>query len=289
MRRRKKTLLLLRKKEEEEKSELTHKGEAISPTEASIKKKGINWVPFKDIGPPPRQFSSRGRGSKRRNEGSRTFRGESRRGEFRRGGRGRNFPRGFSSAPLYATNYIPMMEGQTLIGAIQIQIEYYFSVDNLCKDLYLRGQMDSEGWVPLSLLAGFNKIKALTDDPNEIIESIGQSEIVEFMDGKLRRKNDWKVWLPPPAEKKQQEEKEEKKDVKEESLKQEVPQQKQGEDKLKQQPKKEAEPVKVVLAWGPEKKIITSVPQVKVEKKKKRNQLNTLQQQFNITTLKRRK
>ncbi|KAG1360992.1 putative La-related protein [Cocos nucifera] len=38
------------------------------------------------------------------------------------------------------------------------QIEFYFSYDNLCKDIYLRQKMDDHGWVPISLIAGFNRI-----------------------------------------------------------------------------------------------------------------------------------
>ncbi|KAG0473159.1 hypothetical protein HPP92_015016 [Vanilla planifolia] len=35
------------------------------------------------------------------------------------------------------------------------QIEYYFSPENLCKDTYLRQNMDEQGWVPISLISGF--------------------------------------------------------------------------------------------------------------------------------------
>jgi la-related protein 1 len=38
------------------------------------------------------------------------------------------------------------------------QIEYYFSDDNLCKDIFLRRHMDDQGWVPLPLIAGFNQV-----------------------------------------------------------------------------------------------------------------------------------
>jgi hypothetical protein len=34
----------------------------------------------------------------------------------------------------------------------------YCSDDNLCKDLYLRQHMDGQGWVPLSLIAGFRQV-----------------------------------------------------------------------------------------------------------------------------------
>jgi hypothetical protein len=31
------------------------------------------------------------------------------------------------------------------------QIEYYFSIDNLCKDVFLRLHMDVDGWVPIQV------------------------------------------------------------------------------------------------------------------------------------------
>lgn len=35
------------------------------------------------------------------------------------------------------------------------------STANLCKDTYLRQKMDDQGWVPVSLIAGFNKVSCL--------------------------------------------------------------------------------------------------------------------------------
>jgi len=205
------------KKEKENTEKKVEEGnESIHKEELPIditKKKVTNWIPFKDIGSPPRQFSSsKGRGSKRRNEGSKSYKGESRRGEFRRG-RGRNYRGSFPNTTTYQSNYMPVMvlEGEILTEVIQKQIEYYFSVENLCKDLYLRGHMDPEGWVPTSLLAGFNRVKALINDPEEIIESLTYSEILECKDGKLRRKDDWKVWLLPLTEKKPDEDKKDEK------------------------------------------------------------------------------
>lgn len=34
----------------------------------------------------------------------------------------------------------------------------FCSDENLCKDIYLRKHMDDHGWVPLSLIAGFNQV-----------------------------------------------------------------------------------------------------------------------------------
>ena len=46
----------------------------------------------------------------------------------------------------------------------QTQLEYYFSVENLCRDIYLRLNMNAEGWIDLSFIAGFNRVKILTID-----------------------------------------------------------------------------------------------------------------------------
>ncbi|KAK8944067.1 hypothetical protein KSP40_PGU015513 [Platanthera guangdongensis] len=42
--------------------------------------------------------------------------------------------------------------------ALLKQIEYYFSVENLCKDEYLRKNMDEHGWVSIFLIADFRRV-----------------------------------------------------------------------------------------------------------------------------------
>ena len=44
------------------------------------------------------------------------------------------------------------------------QIEYYFSVENLCKDMFLRKKMDDGGWIPTRVIASFNRVRMLTPD-----------------------------------------------------------------------------------------------------------------------------
>jgi len=308
------TIIELPPKEDNPKEE--GEQDPLSPGSDMSKKKGVNWVPFKDIGPPPRQLpSSRGRGGPRRRSTDVTrppWRGESR--GFRRGGRGapRSYPMG-QGAQQYGYPMM-MVDGESLTEAILKQIEYYFSTDNLIKDVWLREQMDSEGWIPVSLLANFNRVKTLTTDPDEIMEVLSTSELVECKDNKfLRCRENWKIWLIPNSnkkhdveekkeekkeenkEEKKEERKEEKKedikkedikkeDVKKEDIKKEEkkeekpkqnaalhsevpqqPKQEKQEDKPKQSDKKE--PLKVVLAWGPEKKTITSEPAAQGVKK----------------------
>ncbi|XP_050205706.1 la-related protein 1C-like [Mercurialis annua] len=76
------------------------------------------------------------------------------------------------------------------------QIEYYFSDANLITDNYLKSKMDDQGWVPISLVAGFNQIRKMTNDIHLILYSLGTSTLLEVQDDKLRRRNDWMKWIP---------------------------------------------------------------------------------------------
>ncbi|XP_019052228.1 PREDICTED: la-related protein 1A-like [Nelumbo nucifera] len=69
-----------------------------------------------------------------------------------------------------------------LCTKIQNRIEYYFSEQNLVDDFYLRGKMAYEGWVPIDLIAGFRRIKALTSDVDMIVRSLKISTTVEVKD-----------------------------------------------------------------------------------------------------------
>ncbi|RWW07611.1 hypothetical protein BHE74_00037627 [Ensete ventricosum] len=53
--------------------------------------------------------------------------------------------------------FIPTIDPQR--ASLLKQIDYYFSSDNLCKDVFLRQKMDEQGWVPISLIAGFNRVR----------------------------------------------------------------------------------------------------------------------------------
>lgn len=80
-------------------------------------------------------------------------------------------------------------EGMYLMfGWFSIRREYYFSEDNLVKDLFLRRKMDSEGFLPVTLIASFHRVRSLTNDLNLVVCAIKQSEHLELVDGfKVRR------------------------------------------------------------------------------------------------------
>lgn len=80
------------------------------------------------------------------------------------------------------------------------QIEYYFSPENLCKDTFLRKNMDGEGWVQISVIAGFNKVKEITNNLQFIVETLQLSTVIEVQGGRVRRRENWKKWLLPPEQ-----------------------------------------------------------------------------------------
>lgn len=99
----------------------------------------------------------------------------------------------YGGYPVSPIPYNPMMDPSYLFGVVSLQVEYYFSIDNLLKDMYLRKNMDSQGFVYLEVIASFNRIKTLTQDWELLRQVCLQSESVQIRvgeDGKERvRKN----------------------------------------------------------------------------------------------------
>jgi len=61
------------------------------------------------------------------------------------------------------------------------QIEFYFSTQNLCKDVYLRKQMDdATGYVPLQVISEFPKVRKLGAAMADIVEVLAASETLEL-------------------------------------------------------------------------------------------------------------
>ncbi|ORX93385.1 hypothetical protein K493DRAFT_338292 [Basidiobolus meristosporus CBS 931.73] len=86
-------------------------------------------------------------------------------------------------------------DAESLMTNLKKQVEYYFSIENLCRDVYFRSNMDSKGFVPISLLLGFNRVKALTQDEQQVRDALASSDIVHVDDTKIRKKGDWARWL----------------------------------------------------------------------------------------------
>jgi la-related protein 1 len=119
-------------------------------------------------------------------------------------------PQGY--APEYYGGYMPPVpayqpgaEQMYLVPAISQQIEYYFSLDNLVKDTFFRKHMDSQGFVFLTFVADFNRLKSLTTDYELLKYVCLNSPNIELrtgQDGKdrLRKAGDWEMWVLPMAE-----------------------------------------------------------------------------------------
>ncbi|XP_010617166.1 la-related protein 1B isoform X2 [Fukomys damarensis] len=84
---------------------------------------------------------------------------------------------------------------------IKRQIEYYFSIENLERDFFLRRKMDEQGFLPISLIAGFHRVQSLTTNLNLILEALKDSTEIEIVDEKMRKRVEpekWPIPGPPP-------------------------------------------------------------------------------------------
>ncbi|XP_023765829.2 la-related protein 1C [Lactuca sativa] len=99
-------------------------------------------------------------------------------------------------APPPVPMFVPVINPPLNVKIVK-QIEYYFSDDNLVKDDFLRSNMDDEGWVPITLIAGFPRVQSLTNDIHMILNSLRDSSIVEIQGEKIRSR-DWRRWMNVP-------------------------------------------------------------------------------------------
>ncbi|KAI0746947.1 hypothetical protein C8Q80DRAFT_809229 [Daedaleopsis nitida] len=78
------------------------------------------------------------------------------------------------------------------------QLEYYLSAQNLAQDFWLRQQMDSRGWIPISLIASFNRVRRMTGDPQLVTDVLTLSSLVEVR-GSYVRMRTWQQYILPTA------------------------------------------------------------------------------------------
>jgi la-related protein 1 len=99
--------------------------------------------------------------------------------------------------------YSPVFDPSVPI--LKSQVEYYLSVENLCKDYYLRQHMDGQGFVHLATIAAFKRIKAVTEDVEMVRLACSLSDQIEFGVGddgieRLRTRDKWQHFILPAAE-----------------------------------------------------------------------------------------
>lgn len=90
-------------------------------------------------------------------------------------------------------------------SALKDQVEYYFSIENLAGDQYLRARMDSQGFVPLHFIASSKRVRQLTDDM-DIVRAVCEFSVeLDFAVGddgieRVRRSQGWESFLLPLGE-----------------------------------------------------------------------------------------
>jgi len=99
--------------------------------------------------------------------------------------------------------YSPVFDAS--VSILRSQVEYYLSVENLCKDYYLRQHMDGQGFVHLATIAAFKRIKAVTEDVELLRLACSFSELIEFGVGddgieRLRTREKWQHFVLPASE-----------------------------------------------------------------------------------------
>lgn len=132
---------------------------------------------------------------------------------------------GYMPAPAMGPTIPPVLSPkQNPLEALQRQIDYYFSLENLIRDIYLRKNMNSDGWVPLDLILNFKRVKIIVslleegltneaesqDVSKAIVDAVTkcQNLDVQFTDGtnaetakitnvQLRVKDNWQQWVMP--------------------------------------------------------------------------------------------
>ncbi|XP_052209933.1 la-related protein 1A isoform X2 [Diospyros lotus] len=101
-----------------------------------------------------------------------------------------------------AVTYMLPPETLDLRANIVKQIEYYFSDGNLQHDHYLISLMDEQGWVPISKIADFKRVKSMSTDIDFILNALLSSSAIEVQGDKIRRRYEWSQWIPALAEEK---------------------------------------------------------------------------------------
>lgn len=113
-------------------------------------------------------------------------------------------PYDYNMAAMSAYPPAPYWDGM-VVAMLKGQIEYYFSIENLCKDMYLRQRMDSQGFVPLHFVAAFKRIRDLSVDLNLIRAVCEDSAVIEYVVGeddgeRLRSRESWQKFVLPMAD-----------------------------------------------------------------------------------------
>ncbi|KAH8597017.1 hypothetical protein B0O99DRAFT_98532 [Bisporella sp. PMI_857] len=111
-------------------------------------------------------------------------------------------PQPYYGSPIYGGlgNHSTQQGEPSIISRITMQLEFYFSTDNLVKDFNLRKHMDSQGFVFLFFIASLDRIQVLYASINVLRSLCINSDVIEIVKGddrieRVRRKYGWQPWV----------------------------------------------------------------------------------------------
>ncbi|CEI65087.1 unnamed protein product [Fusarium venenatum] len=92
--------------------------------------------------------------------------------------------------------------GHLLLHSLKTQVEYYFSIENLIRDTFLRRHMDSHGYVSLHFVLSFRRLQEMAEDINLVRAACEDSTEIDYAvadDGieLLRRRDGWEKFVLP--------------------------------------------------------------------------------------------
>ncbi|KAL1897074.1 hypothetical protein Sste5346_004279 [Sporothrix stenoceras] len=99
-----------------------------------------------------------------------------------------NGPAEFQMPQYTVSAFNPYMDAE-LVHGLTLQVEYYFSLDNLVKDVFLRKKMNDQGFVPLSVIAKFKRMSELAPSIDFIRAACEQSEQLDYVVD--QEQNEW--------------------------------------------------------------------------------------------------
>lgn len=81
----------------------------------------------------------------------------------------------------------PISPKQNPQQALTQQVDYYFSLDNLIRDMFLRKNMGTEGWVDLDLILNFKRVKIIINGIRNSIEEADEQAKEDKLDNAILR------------------------------------------------------------------------------------------------------
>ncbi|KAK7817698.1 la-related protein 1a [Quercus suber] len=72
--------------------------------------------------------------------------------------------------------------------------------ENLQNDQYLISLMDDQGWVPISIIADFKRVRRMSTDIPFILDALQTSSTVQVQGDKIRKRDNWLKWIPSSKE-----------------------------------------------------------------------------------------